>query len=99
MARFACLAAQQGLELGQKETAMCSTRPSNARARPGARPRAHRAYKANLGLDRTSPLALNPARAQDHRRSLCTRRASGCPSLGHRGPATSALLHPIQTLG
>jgi hypothetical protein len=42
MARFACLAAQQGLELGQKETTTCSTCPSNARTRPGAQPRAHR---------------------------------------------------------
>jgi hypothetical protein len=38
MARFARLAAQQGLELGQKEMATCSTRPGNARSRPGARP-------------------------------------------------------------
>jgi hypothetical protein len=56
MARFARLAAQQELELGQNETTTCSTRPGNARARPGARPRAHvRAcdYKADPGFDRT----------------------------------------------
>jgi hypothetical protein len=33
MARFARLAAQQGLEHGQKEMATCSTRPGIARAR------------------------------------------------------------------
>jgi hypothetical protein len=37
------LAAQQELELGQKETATCSTRPGNARTCPSARPRARRA--------------------------------------------------------
>jgi hypothetical protein len=42
MARFARLAAQQELELGQKETTTCSTRPGNARARPGAQPHARR---------------------------------------------------------
>jgi hypothetical protein len=40
MARFARLAAQQALELGQKETNTCSTFPGNARACPDARPRA-----------------------------------------------------------
>jgi hypothetical protein len=111
MARFARLAAQQELELGQKETGMCSTRPGNARACPGARPRARaalrdtrprahaRAYKADQGLDRTPPLALSPAQAQVHRSSLCAWRASGHPSPDHRGPATPALLHPIQSLG
>jgi hypothetical protein len=78
--------------------ATCSTRPGNARARPGARPHA-RAYKADPGLDRTPPLALSPAQAQVHRRSLCAWRASGRPSPNHRGPATPALLYPIQSLG
>jgi hypothetical protein len=76
MARFARLGAQQAQELGQNNTATCSMRPSNARACPGARPRARRAapsqtcaharartYKANRGLDRTPPLALNLAGA------------------------------------
>jgi hypothetical protein len=80
MARFARLAAQQGLEHGQKEMATCSTRPGNARARPDARPRARRvapsqthahararANKADRGLDRTPPLALYLSGAQDHR--------------------------------
>jgi hypothetical protein len=71
-----------------------------ARACPGARPRARRAaprqphardYKANPGLDRTPPLAPNPARALVHRRSLCARQASGRPSPRHHGPATPAL--------
>jgi hypothetical protein len=105
MARFTRLAAQQELELGQKETAKCSTRPRNARARLGARlrtrsagPRA-RAYKADPSLDRTPPLALSLARVQVHRRSLCAWRASGRPSPDHRGPATPALLHLNQSLG
>jgi hypothetical protein len=69
------------------------------RAAPrNARPRAH-AYKADPGLDRTLPLALSPAQAQVHRRSLCARRASGSPSLDHHGTATPSLLHPIQSLG
>jgi hypothetical protein len=86
MARFARLGAQQAQELGKNNTATCSTRPGNARARHGAQPRAcraapsqTRAYKADRGLDRTPPLALNLARAQVHRRSLCARRASGRP--------------------
>jgi hypothetical protein len=94
MARFARLAAQQAQEQGQNNTATCSTRPGIARARPGARPRAHcampsqthapthaRAYKANRGFNRTPPLALNLTGAQDHRRLLCARCASG-----HRDP-------------
>jgi hypothetical protein len=67
-----------------------------------ARPRAHaraRAYKADQGLNRTPPLALSPTQAQVHRTSLCARRASGRPSPDHRGSATPALFHPIQSLG
>jgi hypothetical protein len=78
MARFTRLGAQQAQELGKNNTTTCSTRPGNARARPGARPRARRAapsqtraharaYKDNRGLDRTPPLALNLTGAQDHR--------------------------------
>jgi hypothetical protein len=78
MTRFACLGALQAQELGQINMATCSTRRGNARARPGARPRARRAtlrqprahahahacgYKVNPGLDRTPPRAPNPARA------------------------------------
>jgi hypothetical protein len=76
MAKFARLGAQQALELAQNNTATCLTRPGNARARPGAQPRARRAtqsktpcpcprraYKADQGLDRTPPLALNRAGA------------------------------------
>jgi hypothetical protein len=58
--------------------------------------RAH-AYKADQDLDRTPPLALSPAQAQVHRSSPCARHASGRPSPNHRGPATLALLHPIQS--
>jgi hypothetical protein len=43
MARFARLQSLQTFEQGQKQTPTCSTRPDIARARPGARPRAHRA--------------------------------------------------------
>jgi hypothetical protein len=67
-----------------------------------ARPRAHarsRAYKADLGLDRTPPLALNPAGAQVHRRSLCAWRASGRPRPNHRRPATLAIPYPIRRSG
>jgi hypothetical protein len=66
MARFARFGAQQAQELGQINTATCSTRPGNARARPGAQPRACRAaprqphaharargYKDNTDLSRT----------------------------------------------
>jgi hypothetical protein len=107
MERFARLGARQAQELGQNNTTMCSTRPGNARARPGARPRAHcaapsqthaharaRAYKADRGLDRTPPLALNLAGAQVHRRSLCAQRASGHPRPDHSRPATLAIPAP-----
>jgi hypothetical protein len=112
MERFARLSAQQALELRQKETNTCSTCPGNARARldawphapvpHDARPRAHtcaRAYKTDRGLDLMPSLALSPAQAQDRRSSLCARRVSCCPSLDHRGPATMAHLHPVQSLG
>jgi hypothetical protein len=97
MARFTHLGAQQAQELGQNNTATCSTRPGDARARPGARPRAchARGYKANLGLDRTPPRVPNPARARVHRCLPCARRASGRPNLAHHRPATPALLHPV----
>jgi hypothetical protein len=107
MARFTRLAAQQALELGQKETNTSSTCPSNARARPGARPHAPtprdarpyaRAYKTDQGLDRMPSLALSPAQAQDRRSSIYARRASGCPSPDHCGPATLAHLDPVQSL-
>jgi hypothetical protein len=107
--RFTRLAAQQGLEHGQKEMATCSTRPGIARARPGARPRAHRAapsqtracarahaYKANRGFDRTPPLALNLAGAPVHRRLLCARCASSRQRPEHRRPATLAIPRPVR---
>jgi hypothetical protein len=84
--------------------ATCSTRPGIARARPGARPRAHRAapsqtrapararaYNANQGLDRTPPLTLNLAGALVHRWLLCARRASGHPRTDHFRPAILAI--------
>jgi hypothetical protein len=105
MARFARLGAQQAQELGQINTATCSTRPGNARARPSARPhvaprqpRAHdraHGYKANPGLDRTPPRAPNPAQARVHRRLPKERRARGRTSPNHHRPATLALLHPV----
>jgi hypothetical protein len=105
MARFTRLGAQPAQELGQNNTTTCSTRPGNARARTGARPRtrhaalrqprAHaRAYKANPSLDRTPPLAPNPARAQVHRRLPWERRVSGRPSPDHRRPATPPRFTP-----
>jgi hypothetical protein len=76
MARFARLGALQAQELGQINRTTSSTRPGNARACPGARPRAlrttlrqlraharARGYKANPGLDRMPPRAPNPAQA------------------------------------
>jgi hypothetical protein len=109
MARFARLGAQQAQELGQNNTATCLTCPGNARARPGARPRAHRvvprqtrahararAYKTDQGLDRMPPLALNLVRAQVHQRSLCARRASGRPRPDHHRPATLAIPGPVR---
>jgi hypothetical protein len=110
MARFARLGAQQAQELGQNNTATCSTRPGNARARPSAQPRAcravpsqtrahARAYKTDRGLDCTPPLALNLVGAQDHRRSLCAWRTSGRPRPDHRRPATLAIPRPVQPSG
>jgi hypothetical protein len=47
------------------------------RARRSTTARApRRAYKAAQGLDRTSPCALNPARAKVHRTSPRARRAT-----------------------
>jgi hypothetical protein len=81
----------------------------HARARPGARPRANRAapsqtrahararaYKADRGLDRMPPLALNLAGAQVHRRLLCARRASGRPRPDHRRPAILGIPRPVR---
>jgi hypothetical protein len=112
MARFTRLGAQQVQELGQNNTATCSTSPGNARARVGARPRAHRAkpsqtrahahartYKADRGLDRTPPLALNLAGAQVHRRLLYAWRASDRPRPDHHRPATLAIPRPVRPTG
>jgi hypothetical protein len=100
MARFARLGALQAQELGQINTTTCSMRPSNARERPGARPRARRAalrqplargYKANPSLDRTPPRAPKPARARVHQRLPRERRAIGHVSLGHSSPPPPSL--------
>jgi hypothetical protein len=48
MARFACFGALQAQELGQMNTAMCLTRPGNARAR-SRRSRAHRIVRCTTG--------------------------------------------------
>jgi hypothetical protein len=107
MARFARLAAQQALEQGQNNTATCSTRPGIARARPGARTRAHlaapsqthapaRAYKASRAFNRTPSFALNLTGAPDHRRLPCARRASGRPRPDHRRPANRAIPRPVR---
>jgi hypothetical protein len=101
MTRFARLGALRAQELGQINKATCSTRPGNARARPGAQSRAHvhvRGYKANPSLDRTPPRAPNPARARVHKRLTRERRASGRASPSHRRPATPAFLHPSDPL-
>ena len=107
--RFARLRSQQAFEQGQKHTSTCSTRPDLARARPAPDPvspasrqaearaiaRA-RAYKASQGFNRTPPLALDLAGAQDHRRLPCTRRASGRPSTHHYRPANQAIPSPVR---
>jgi hypothetical protein len=80
-----------------------------ARARPGAQPRVHRAapsqthatararaYKTHQGFNRTPPLALDLAGAQDHRRLPCTWRASGRPSTHHRRPTNRAIPSPVR---
>jgi hypothetical protein len=72
MARFACLAAQQELELEQKETSTCSTCLGNARARPGARPCVRRATPnptptpAPTPIKPTKALTVHPPRSQPH---------------------------------
>jgi hypothetical protein len=90
----------------------CSTRPSNARARPRhsararspapCQPRAHacaRRYKAHLALDRTPPRVPDPARARVRWRLPREPRASGRASHDHRRPAKPAILHPVRPLG
>jgi hypothetical protein len=55
-------------------------------------------YKAYPGRGRTPPpppRAPNPARARVHRRFPREQRASDRASLGHRRPATLALLHLV----
>jgi hypothetical protein len=54
------------------------------------------AYKASQGFNRTPPLALDLAGAQDHRRLPCTRRASGRPRTHHRRPANRAIPSPVR---
>jgi hypothetical protein len=65
--------------------------PSQARATARAR-----AYKASRGFNRTPPLALDLAGAQDRRRLPCTQCASGRPSTHHRRPANWALPSPAR---
>jgi hypothetical protein len=83
--------------------------PWTRQSTPGARPRVPRiapsrayviararAYKASQGFNRTPPLALDLARAQDHRRLPYTRRACGRPSTHHRRPANRAIPIPVR---
>jgi hypothetical protein len=94
MARFARLGAQQAQELGQNNTAMCSTRPGNARACPCTRPRACRAAPCRVN---PAPAAIKPTPASTVcPRSLLTppeRKFTGvCSAYGvpaaARAPAT-----------
>jgi hypothetical protein len=109
--RFTRLRSQQAFEQGQKHTSTCSTRPELARARPApdpARPASHqaearaiactRAYKASQGFNHTPPLALDLARAQDHRRLPGAQRASSRPSTHHRSLANRAIPSPVRPL-
>jgi hypothetical protein len=74
-------------------------RPRAPRATPSqARATAHaRAYNASRGFNRTPPLALDLAGAQDHRRLPRTRRANGRPSTHHRRPANRAIPSPVRS--
>jgi hypothetical protein len=91
MARFAHLAAQQGLELGQKEMATCSTCPGNARARPDARPRVRCATPdpAPAPIKLTPALAVRPRSLSTppERKFTADRSAHGVPAAA-RTPTT-----------
>jgi hypothetical protein len=107
--RFAHLRSQQTFEQGQKHTSTCSTRPDLARARPTPNPvrLAPRQAKpmplptpAPIKPTKAStirpPLALDLARAQDHRHLPCTRRASGRSSTHHHRPSNRAIPSPVR---
>jgi hypothetical protein len=107
--RFTRLRSHQAFEQGQKHTSTCSTRPDLARARPApdpVRPASRqaearaiaraRAYKASQGFNRTPPLALDLAGAQDHRCLPGAQHASGRPSTHHHRPANRAIPSPVR---
>jgi hypothetical protein len=54
------------------------------------------AYKASQGFNRTPPLALDLAGAQDHWHLPRSRRASGRPSNHHHRPANQAIPSPVR---
>jgi hypothetical protein len=64
--------------------------PARARRSTTARAPCH-AYKAALGLDRTSPRALSPARAKVHRTSPRARRATARQATRASATAASSL--------
>jgi hypothetical protein len=66
--------------------------PSQTRA-----PARARAYKTSQGFNRTPPLALDLAGAQDHRRLPCTQHASSRPSTHQRRPANRAIPNPVRS--
>jgi hypothetical protein len=96
MARFACLAAQQGLEFGQKEMVTCSTRPGNARARPDAQPRARRATPDPAPIKLTPALTVHPRSLSTppERKFTGDRSAPGVPTAARAPTAVDWLLQP-----
>jgi hypothetical protein len=89
MARFTCLAALQAQEIGHNNTATCSTRPGNARARPDTQPRARRDNPASVTIKPTPASTVHP-------RSLPTppeRQFTGVPSV-HVVPAAARARPP-----
>jgi hypothetical protein len=97
MAKFARLAAQQELELRQKEMATCSTCLGNARAHPDARPLARRVTldPRPVPIKPTKTLTVQPGSlsAMPKRKFTGVRSAHVVPAAA-RAPATPALLHP-----
>jgi hypothetical protein len=72
MTRFARLGAQQAQELGQNNTATCSTRPSNARVEPAPALGPARATPSHAKLT-PAPVPIKPTEASTVRpRSLST---------------------------
>jgi hypothetical protein len=106
MARFASLAAQQGLELGQKEMATCSTRPGR-QSTPwhSALRTLRRTTPDTAPTPSSAPIKPTPALTV-HPRSLSTppkrkftgdRSAHGVPAAAQAPATVDRLLQPSST--